>query len=246
MFSSEKIKSLTGLRDVLVLAETDSTNTFLKNHAKEKKEGAIVIAHKQTAGRGRLGRTFISEKNGLYMSIFLKPEFQDITRITTMAAVAVSRAIEKFSGKNAYIKWVNDIFLNGKKVSGILTEGVFDGNCFIGAILGIGVNLFKPENGIDESIKDIAGYIFEENSGIADEFVAYVINSFFEIYRSGNYIEEYRQKSFLTGKEVSYIKDGKEVFGRVQGIDDEFGLILKTGKVITVLKSGEVSVKAKS
>ena len=246
MFSSEKIKSLTGLNDVLVLAETDSTNTFLKNQAKEKYEGAVIIAQRQTAGRGRLGRTFISEKNGLYMSIFLKPEFQDITRITTMAAVAVLRAIEKFSKKNAYIKWVNDIFLNDKKVSGILTEGVFDGNCFIGAILGIGVNLFKPENGIDESIKDIAGCVFEENSGIADEFASCIINNFFEIYKNGNYIEEYRKKSFLTGKEVFYIKDGKEVFGRVLGIDDEFGLILKTEKEITVLKCGEVSVKTKS
>ncbi len=246
MFSSEKIKSLTGLNDVLVLEETDSTNTFLKNQAKEKCEGAVVIAQRQTAGRGRLGRTFISEKNGLYMSIFLKPEFQDITRITTMAAVAVLRAVEKFSGKNAYIKWVNDIFLNGKKVSGILTEGVFDGNCLTGAILGIGVNLFKPEKGMDESIKDIAGYIFEETSDIADEFASFIINNFFEIYRTGKYIEEYRSKSLLTGKEVFYIKDGEEVLGTVQGIDDEFGLVLKIGKDITVLKCGEVSVKTKS
>ncbi len=246
MFSSDKIKSLTGLNDVLVLAETDSTNTFLKKIAKEKCEGAVVIANRQTAGRGRLGRTFVSEKNGLYMSIFLKPEFQDITRITTMAAVAVLRAVENFTKKDAYIKWVNDIFMDDKKVSGILTEGVFDGNEFIGAILGIGVNLFKPEKGMDESIKNIAGYLFEEDTFIADEFCAYIINNFFEIYKNGDYIEEYRQKSYLQGKEVYYIKDGIELSGIVKGIDDDFGLIISESNGTVTLKCGEVSVKPKS
>lgn len=246
MFSSEKIKSLTGLNDVLVLAETDSTNTFLKKQAKEKQEGAVVIAQRQTAGRGRLGRTFVSEKNGLYMSIFLKPQFQDVTLITTMAAVAVLRAVKKFSEKDAKIKWVNDIYVGDKKVSGILTEGVFDGNNLIGAILGIGVNLIKPENDIDTTIKDIATYLFEKDNGIADEFTADIINNFFEIYKNGNYLDEYRSNSYLAGKNVEFLKEDKTYFGNVVGIDDNFALIVKCGEEEVVLKCGEVSVKAKS
>ena len=245
MFSSEKIKSLTGLNDVLVLAETDSTNTFLKKKT-EKKEGSVVIAKKQTAGRGRLGRTFVSEKNGLYMSVFLTPEFKDVTRITTMAAVAVAKTVEEFSGKFAHIKWVNDIYLNGLKVSGILTEGVFEGGKLSGAILGIGVNLIKPQNGIDESIKDIAGYIFEEDNGCANQFTASVLNNFFSIYNGESYIEEYRKRSYLQDKTVTYIKDGVEFSGVVKGIDDDFGLIIENEGNVTVLKCGEVSVKAKS
>ncbi len=246
MFSSNKIKSLTGLNDVLVLAETDSTNTFLKKQAKEKQEGAVVIAQRQTAGRGRLGRTFVSEKNGLYMSIFLTPEFKDVTKITTMAAVAVARSVEKFTNKKAHIKWVNDIYLNDLKVSGILTEGVFEGGKLSGAILGIGVNLIKPQNGIDESIKNIAGYIFEEDNGCANQFTASVLNNFFSIYNGESYIEEYRKRSYLQDKTVTYIKDGVEFSGVVQGIDDDFGLIIENEGNVTVLKCGEVSVKAKS
>lgn len=246
MFIGEKIKSLTGLKDVLVLAETDSTNTFLKKIAKEKNEGTVVIAQKQTSGRGRLGRTFVSEKNGLYMSILLKPEFKDVTRITTMAAVAVAKSVEKFTNKNAHIKWVNDVYLNDLKVSGILTEGVFDKNNLESAVLGIGVNLFKPENDIDESIKNIAGYLFEEDNGCANEFTADIINNFFKIYKSGQYIEEYRKRSYLKNKTVTYVKDGIEFSGVAMGIDDEFGLIIKSGNGVTVLKCGEVSVKAKS
>ena len=98
MFSSEKIKSLTGLNDVLVLAETDSTNTFLKKKA-EKKEGSVVIAKKQTAGRGRLGRTFVSEKNGLYMSVFLTPEFGPLQRVAFIFTDAELEYDEMYNGK---------------------------------------------------------------------------------------------------------------------------------------------------
>ena len=246
MFSSDKIKSLTGLNDVLVLAETDSTNTFLKKLAKDKQEGTVVIAKKQTAGRGRLGRTFVSERNGLYMSIFLKPTFQDITLITTMAAVAVARTVGKYTGKSAKIKWVNDIYVDDKKVSGILTEGVFEGSNLIGAILGIGVNLIKPENDIDESIRDIADYLFENDIGVNDDFTADIINNFFEIYKNGNYIEEYRNRSYLKDKCVTFIKEGTEYSGTVTGIDDNFALMVKCGENTVILKCGEVSVKAKS
>ncbi len=240
MFSEGRIKALTGLKDVTVLEEVDSTNTFLKKQVHNKDEGALVIAKKQTAGRGRLGRTFISQRNGLYMSLLLKPDFSDFLKITTMMAVAASRAVDKY--KESKIKWVNDIYVNDKKVAGILTEGVFDGGYPVGAIIGIGVNLVRPENGIDESISGIADYIFEEDIGVADEFVADIINSFFDIYKNKEYVEEYRNKSYLTGKSVVFEKEDKEYSGTVIGIDDECGLIIDCKHEKIVLKCGEVSV----
>ena len=99
---------------------------------------------------------------------------------------------------------------------------------------------------MDESIKNIAGYLFEEDNGCANQFTASVLNNFFKIYNGESYIEEYRKRSYLQNKTVTYIKDGIEYSGIVQGIDDDFGLMLKTDEGVTVLTCGEVSVKAKS
>ncbi len=244
MFSEEKIKKLTGLNDVLVLEETDSTNTFLKNIANIKKHGSVVIAKSQFKGRGRLGRTFVSEKNGLYMSVLIKPTGEtDILKVTAMAAVAVLRAVKKFTEKDTKIKWVNDIFVDDKKVSGILTEGVFTGNNLEYLVLGIGVNLIKPENDLDESIKKIAGYLFNEDKGIANEFTAEIINQFFDIFNRGEFLEEYRAHSYLRGKNISYIKEGKTYFGNVEDIDENCNLVVvDDNNQKTTLFSGEVTI----
>lgn len=151
---------------IQVVDSIDSTNEALKRLVKEAKasggehsvdvlHGTVVIAKHQTAGKGRRGRSFYSpEDTGLYMSILFKPEvkMEQMVRITTMAAAAVSCAIEKVSGKKTEIKWVNDIYADGKKVVGILTEAGPDY-----AILGIGVNLWEPKGGFPEEIRNIAG-----------------------------------------------------------------------------------------
>lgn len=244
MFSVDKIKKLTGLNDVTVLEEIDSTNTFLKEIASEKNHGALVIAKSQTNGRGRMGKTFVSQKNGLYMSLLLKPKSQtDITKITAMAAVAVLGAVEKFIKKPAKIKWVNDIFVENKKVSGILTEGIFSGGNLEYLVLGIGVNLVKPQNDLDESIKDIAGYLFKEDIGINNDFVAEIINRLFLIYGGEEYISKYRSRSLLTGKNITYIKEGKTYSGKVLDIDDNCNLVVKEENgALTTLFSGEVTI----
>ena len=110
--------------------ELDSTNRYLKElAAKDARPGTVIIANRQSAGRGRLGRKFFSPgEKGIYMSILLRPDIplERAVLITSMAAVAVARAIERVSGIEAKIKWVNDIFLKGKKVCGILTEAGID------------------------------------------------------------------------------------------------------------------------
>ena len=141
-----------------------STNTVARQRIDEgADEWYTVVAHSQSSGEGRLGRSFFSpDKTGLYMSTVLYPEFDCIEYITGGAAVAVCRSLEEL-GFAPRIKWVNDIFVDGKKVCGILAKAIHrqDG---VAVILGIGVNVYKPQGGFPEDIRDTAGYLFENET----------------------------------------------------------------------------------
>ena len=137
--------------DLQIFAEMDSTNRQLKELAESgAPEGTVVIAEAQSNGRGRLGRSFFSSQgSGIYMSILLRPEIelQNAVRLTSMTAVAVAEAIERVCEIPARIKWVNDIFLNKKKVCGILVEAGIDAveQKLNYAVVGIGINVGKME-----------------------------------------------------------------------------------------------------
>ena len=130
-----------------ILETVDSTNDEAKKiAARQKAEGCVILAECQTRGKGRQGRSFYSPRGtGIYMSLILDPSREQSrpALITTAAAVAVSEAIEEVTGKRTGIKWVNDVFADGKKVCGILTEGAFDGQSerLKYAVLGIGINV---------------------------------------------------------------------------------------------------------
>ena len=144
--------------DISVFSSVTSTNTILKEMAEQgAKEGTVIIAEEQTAGRGRTGKQFYSPKGtGIYISILLRPDIpaEESLFLTTSAAVATARAIEDVSDKRALIKWVNDIYLEDKKACGILTEGAF--NVETGkldyAIVGIGINVCIPDGGFPDNI----------------------------------------------------------------------------------------------
>lgn len=166
--------------------EIDSTNTYAKRllsecgnlrtlegsltPAGQKYHQAVIVAESQTAGRGRLGRSFVSpDKTGIYLSIIYAPEggIREPALITSFAAVAVCRAIKKLYKAEPAIKWINDIFIdNGgvrKKVVGILTEGMtnFEMRRIESAIIGIGINI-KPSKALQGELKDIAGFIEDQ------------------------------------------------------------------------------------
>ena len=144
-----------------------STNTALKAMAADgAPEGTVLIAGEQTAGRGRMGRSFYSPPDsGLYLSLLLRPDMSAVeaTRLTACAAVAVAETIEALSGREAQIKWVNDILVDGRKVCGILTEASVD--CENGmmrhVIIGIGVNTHVPKTDFPEELRSIAGAAFD-------------------------------------------------------------------------------------
>ena len=234
-----------------------STNTLLKEMAEQGgREGMVVLAQEQTAGKGRLGRSFCSPKGtGLYLSILLRPSFsaEEALSITTAAAVAVAGAIDDVTGKGeeAQIKWVNDVYYRARKVCGILTEASIDfetGGLHY-AVLGIGVNLAEPEGGFPADIREVAGALFPQSPapGVKTKLAAQILNRFFQYYRSlprRDYMEEYRRRSLLTGLGITFQQEGEEKEGVVTGVDEQARLLVRLpdGRE-KVFAAGEVQIQ---
>lgn len=251
-YLNEKTKSLR----IEVHKKVESTNTILKSIAAGgEAEGKVIIAEEQTSGRGRFGRSFYSPANtGIYMSILLRPGFtaQESLFITTSAAVAVAEAIEKMSGCEAKIKWVNDIYCNDKKVCGILTEASFniENGMLDYAVLGIGLNVINPDEDFPDDIKNIATSIYSKETytgGKRSKLAAEILNNFMFYYENINertFLKGYRKRSLLIGKEISVISPSNSRKALAVDIDDECRLIVKwEDGNIEAISSGEVSIR---
>lgn len=235
---------------VSVVPIVGSTNTELKALAeKGGADGTVLIALTQTAGRGRLGRSFYSPKDtGLYMSVLLRPEFSasEALNITACAAVAAAKAIDKAAGVNSQIKWVNDIYIGGKKVCGILTEASidFESGGLNYAVLGIGINLNTAD--FPAELQNVAASVSDGKADLRPLVSAEFLNIFFEYYKNltaRDFLAEYRSRSMLTGKEISFVRGSETFCGTVLGIDDDMRLLvrLENGEE-TAFSSGEVQL----
>lgn len=207
----------------------DSTNDELKRRAqKGEEEVFLLVAEKQTRGRGTKGRSFFSpEGTGIYMSLLLRPTYtpQECTFLTVMAAVSCAEAIERVVGLKPQIKWVNDIYLDGKKVGGILTQAHLSKDCrdVEWAIVGIGVNLSEPEGGFPEEIKNIATALGKKDGNIKNRLISEIVNEFVRYYRKltkKEFIEGYSKRLLGLGGEITVKESGEEYKGTVIGIDD--------------------------
>lgn len=241
--------------NIIVLETVDSTNTYAKNLAQNgAASGTCVIAKTQTSGRGRLGRSFFSPSDtGIYMSIIIRPEneYESTFPYTIAACVAVCKVLEKYSSCTVGIKWVNDIFSNGKKVCGILTEGgTMAGSTKIDYyVVGIGINTSTPADGFPDDIKNIAGAVSEINAS-KNQIIASVISELLDLWKNSsieNIIEEYKNHSFILGKTVSYIKNDETITGIAEDINIAGNLIVRTANGETnTLISGEVSLRSET
>lgn len=240
---------------IVCYKELESTNKTAKELAFNGLEhGTVIISEKQTAGRGRLGRSFYSPENtGIYMSIILRPELtiSNSVLITTAASVAVCRAIEKVTGIDTKIKWINDIVLNNKKVCGILTEASTDfesGNVNY-IILGMGINFKTPKEGFPEELKDTATSLFDESKcNISrNELCAEIINqvlSMIDNLKTNNFIDEYKKRSIVLNQDITFIRNGVSTKGKAIDINNDGSLVVeKEDKEITILNSGEISIR---
>ncbi len=216
--------------------------------------GTVIISDEQTNGRGRLGRDFFSPpKSGIYMSIILKPKLNisNSVLITTAAAVAVCFCIDMFSNKQAKIKWVNDIYIDNKKVCGILTEAItdFESGNVESVVIGIGLNVTTKENSFPSELKTIAGAIlnsdgsFNTRNMLASEIINKVL-TMCENLEDRSFLEIYKERSMILGQNILYKKNGECIEGHAKDIDENGGLlvILNDGQSV-ILNSGEITVR---
>lgn len=241
-----------GSYEFIILDTVDSTNTYAKRLAEDgARENTVIISRRQTCGRGRLGRSFCSDADGIYMSVILRPDTSPecVPLITTAAAVAVSAAIDEVCDKRTGIKWVNDIFLGGKKICGILTEGSFELGTTRYAVLGIGINLCGKIDELPEDIRDTAGFIYETQYPVEvkEKLIAKILQNFSVYYKNLTdklFLDEYRRRSILIGKTVRCITADNIFSATVTGIDDNAGLMVeKEDGSIASLSAGEVSLR---
>ncbi len=253
-FSERNIMALLGNRDLhlTVYGECDSTNLRALEYAREHGVGnAVFLADSQTAGRGRLGRSFISPRGrGIYLSILTGglPKGEDAVSVTAYAAVAVCRAIEKLTSLKPSIKWVNDIYVGGKKVAGILTQGIIDPErgTLTGVVMGVGINVLGKE--LDPEIDGIATTLEREGDAPDREaLTALIITELLDgLDKIGTpeCAAEYRSRSHLVGKSIRVIRESTTYPAKVLGITDGCELILeKPDGTTEILATGEVSVR---
>ena len=232
-----------------VLNKTTSTNDYIKKHL--DKPFFVVIAKSQTKGRGRLNRTFYSAKNrGVYMSVLIKPNshISKSVRLTTLTSIIVANAIEKLTQLKVQIKWVNDLFINGKKVCGILTESSsnFNENKLNYAVIGIGVNVYGSR--IHRNIKAIATSIEKESKVKIDvnKFIALIIDGFSNLdnlIENGEFLKEYKQRLFILNKKITVVSNQESYEAIALDVNDDGALIVSRNNELITINAGEVSIK---
>lgn len=221
---------------------TSTQEVLMELSDKGAREGTAVLAWEQSAGRGRIGRTFQSPKGGIYLSVLLP--LDDGLFITSKVAVAVRRAIQNETDKRCYIKWVNDIIYNGKKVCGILTQ--VHNNY---AVVGIGINFATQLKDFPPEVRDIAAslYRYPQEADCEElDIVNAILREIDTLFSSEStlWIGEYGNASNLIGKRVNIIRSGKVVdSGTVSSIDDNCHLHVDINGTDTEISSGEVSIR---
>ncbi len=232
----------------------DSTNNMAKKLADEgAEEGTLVIADEQSAGRGRLNRAWISpSKSGVLMSLIIRPPLSiaEAPRITSLAAVAVARALMELSGKPVQIKWPNDILFEGKKISGILTEVSAEGNMVQYAIVGVGINTISVNRLLPTSFQHLTVSL-EEMTGIRvkrAQVVASVLSNMEKLYEDFIHLGEFagiidyiKTHSATLGRYVKVDAGSRMITGFAEDIADDGALVLRVaGDQIQKVYSGDV------
>ena len=224
----------------------DSTNLYLRRMAEQAADGTAVVARRQSAGRGRSGRSFLSPEGGLYLSALFRPacEPERLPTLTPVAAVAVCRAVGRVCGRQCAIKWPNDVVLGGKKICGILVESVLGGGrpC---VIVGIGVNVNTAA--FPEELRAVAGSIASVSGEETDldALAAALLAELDDCYAAwladeGFCLAEYRARCLTPGCEV--LCGGRSALA--EGIGEDYSLLVSyPDGTREALRFGEVSVR---
>lgn len=258
LLSADLATSVVGSK-ILYFDEVDSTNIRAKELAGNTPDGTVILAGRQSAGRGRLGRKWESDDGGgIYMSVILKPEIppEEVQLITLAASVAIVSAIKDAAGIDAGIKWPNDIILDGRKVCGILTEMSSEMERVNYVVLGIGINFSQELGDFPEELRNKAVSISEymEEKGLKPckkaELVRSILVRLDEVYRmllegrKNDIIATWKNMSVTIGRDVAV--SGREVSytGKALDITEDGRLVvLCENGILKEIISGEVSVR---
>ena len=234
--------------DVFCFDLIDSTNTEARRYALSGGSApAVFIAKEQSAGRGRMGRSFYSPKaTGLYLSVLLDIQSDDAVRLTTSAAVAARRAVLRTTNTDLKIKWVNDLYLLDKKIAGILAESIFaDGHRL--TVLGVGINLCTDFGSTE--LEGIAGSLGTSEDIRIPLAVALVCELCSVLFREppADVINEYKENSCVIGKPVVFTENNNEFYGKAIDITEQGHLrvLLNDGQE-KILSSGEISLRVRN
>ena len=248
-------------RNLVCLEEVDSTNNYAKTLAASgAPDGTVVVADGQTAGRGRMDRAFLSPKGkGIYLTALLRPELppERLMSVTAMAGVAVCQAVEEVCGVRPGLKWPNDPILNGKKLSGILTELSLEAESghLQYLVVGIGVNVSQTPEDFSPQVREIATSLTQELGrpvGRCDLAAAEIraLDRLYGALAAGDtaaYLADYRSRCVNLGRQVQLIGPQGRTRALALDVDDQFGLVVRLESgAERVIRSGEVSVRGMS
>lgn len=234
-------------------SQVSSTNTLAKEMAAQgAPHGTVLIAGSQTAGRGRMGRSFSSaEGKGIYLSVILRPEClaEQLMHLTCAVAVSICDTVEKSCGVRPAIKWINDLVLGKKKLGGILTELSIDRGSVQYAVVGVGLNCTQKAEDFPEEIQDIALSLQDYIKKTVDipKLTGAIINALWEMDKnllSKDFMTVYKKDCITLGQEISIVRANEISHGKAVGLTADGGLVVQfpNGKEETV-QSGEVSIR---
>ena len=242
-------------RSIYYFNSIDSTNKKAKEVAQDEQEGTVIIAEEQTAGKGRMGRSWVSPKGkGIWMSLILKPTMEPmkVPKLTLIGAAAVHKALENMKIK-AQVKWPNDVLIDGKKICGILTEMSGELNMVNYVIMGIGINVNLDEKDIPDQLKDKATSLKISTGKEINrkELTANILNEFEKLYISfkekdqmNEVLKICRENSILLGEEVKIIRGNDVRIGKAIDINENGELLIKfEGDKVESIIAGEVSLR---
>lgn len=233
------------MRKILHFEELDSTNSYLKMHYAQLASGTVVRADRQTAGRGRYDRIWVSRNGGLYFSVLLKTEFSlYAANLTQLMALSVCRALEQYHVP-ARLKWPNDVLVERKKICGILSEGVLEKNVLKAVVVGVGINVEQEgltavgqpatslkECGVHADKTALLGQVLD----LFEPRVQDVCKKGFSILR-----EEYKARFEALGQTVK-VKDGENtICGIARDVSPDGTLLVQTGKELKEIYIGDVT-----
>ncbi|NJE04773.1 biotin--[acetyl-CoA-carboxylase] ligase [Thermococcus sp. M36] len=226
---------------IIRLDEVDSTNEYARRIAPDSPEGTVVVARRQTAGRGRKGRRWASPEGGLWVSVILKPPKVD-PRLVFVGALATVDTLADF-GIASGIKWPNDVWVNGKKIAGVLTEGKAGEY----AVLGIGLNVNNP---VPEELRDSAVSMIQLTGSELPlekvlERLLFRLGGWYRVFlaRPDLLMAKVRERTFILGMVVKVTEDSATVTGRALDILDDGSLLLDVDGHLKRVMYGDVSLR---